>query len=841
MSTLLPQEINALLQESGLSSDELTLPSMMDVDMGDTIPLEQSEEINVDPETGEVVIDVSSTAMIVMPFGGNLAEHMDEEALEDLGADLVALVDADLESRKPWMDRFKKGLENLGIYNVEDEEAGDAAKGINRITHPLLLEAAVQFQARAMAEIYPSTGPVDTQVLGDVTPEKTEQAGRIKDHMNWQLTVEDRTYIDECDQKLFYLPFTGSEFDKQYNDPMTGRNVSRWVKSTDLVMPYDATSIEAAERITHIIPITKNKLRKLVAAGFYLDLNKPKATENEDERQGVIEQVRKMDGLVEGNSVTVSDDDDGGKSMVFYEVHVEMDMPGFNDEVPLPYIVTIDRNSKKTVGVRRNWRETDENREKRIWFTHKKFLPGFGVYGYGLLHCIGGLSDAATKILNILLDAGAYASLQGGFKSKDAKIKGDVEITPGEWVDTEMTAEELAKAFYTPPFKEPSPTLMNLLNAIQTLAQRFAATTEVMVGDAATTGPVGTTVAQIEQASKVFSGIHKRLHKAVGDELIHLAELNGEHLPDMYPFDMPGGSRTVLRADYDGRIDVIPVSDPNIFSSAQRIAMAQATYQMAVGMPDVANKRKAALRLLSAMRVPNPDEVVPTPAEATYNDPVTEGALVLVGRPIRAFPSQNHQAHITVHQMQLQMLHQVNPQAAASMQAHTQEHIAQQTLIEAQMQGLMVPPVNWGAEQHEVMAQALPPEIENQIAIQAAQVAQKVIQQQQQQADESGAAAAQATLQVGMADVQRKAQKDQMDLALKQQKVEFDKQIKEMGLQLKQLQIQMEDQRKRDEAVASLHVDREAGMTHEAAAAQTAKEVAAVKAATEADNPPKGE
>jgi|GEM_PF-436847 len=767
-------------------------------------PAEDMDEILIDAETGEIIEDGDDEPKLDLesaPFGSNLVSLFTEDELKDIGGDICDKVNADKESRKEWYGTLKKGLASLGIYSPDDTDTGVA-----RVSHPMLVEAATQFQARAAAETLPPGGPVKAQILGRKTPEALAQADRVAAYMNYQLTIEDRSYYEARDQMLFLLPFTGSEFDKQYHDPTTRRVTSRWVRSDHFIAPYNTESLETASRYTHEIHMAHNAFRRVVASGFYVS----ETLDDDDTKKGA-ERVKRGDGKEAELTEILTDLDGqekpGGRAdedgeHVLYECHIDYDLPGTDEAFAFPFIITVDSETEEVIGIYRNWREADENKIKRVWFTHKKFLPGFGFYGFGLLHCIGNLGEAATEILNILLDSGAFATLQGGFKSKDAKLPGDITLEPGTWIDTEMSAEELAKAFYTPPFKEPSQVLNALLGTIVELGQRFAATTETMVGDAATTGPVGTMVAQIEQGSKVFSGIHRRLHRAFGEEFAHIAELNGENLPEMYPYLMPDGEQNVLRADFDGRVDIMPVSDPNIFSSAQRIAMAQTALQLAQSMPDIADRREAAVGLLTAMRFPNPEQVFPKKREARRIDPVSEVASILLGRPVKAFFEQNHKAHNTVHQGHLQALPE---QFQPLMQAHIMEHeamhmyqqmqLAQQQAAQqagqanaqamqqwsqqaqiAQAQGLPLPPqpqpvqapaaipaANWGADNTEDVFKEIPLEEENQIALQVAALVQKDTQAKQQ-AEQAAEAAKQPAPKAPPPDPQM--EENRKDMAL---------------------------------------------------------------------------
>ena len=678
-----------------------------------------------------------------LAFDANLVHHVSEDDLTTMGDDIREMVKADIESRRSWYDKLKKGLERLGVYDPDTE--ADATTGITRVTHPLILEAATQFQARAMAELLPPGGPVKATIVGEETPETLAQGKRVERYMNYQLTIEDRAYYDEREQMLFLLPFTGSEFDKQYYDSATGSVVSRWVRCDDFVVPYKASSLDSASRYTHVIRMNGNGLRKKMVQGFYADIDLPEPVDTEASEAPLDKKLSELDGMVKGNTL------DADREYVLYETHIDYDVPGFEEDIALPYAITTDSDTGKVLSIYRNWKENDSYTKKRIWFTHKKFLPGFGFYGFGLLHAIGNLGDAASEILRILIDSGAFATLQGGFKSIDAKMRGDVVLTPGVWNDTEMTSEELSRAFYTPPWKEPSQVLMSLLGTLVDAGQKFAATTETMTGDAATTGPVGTMVAQIEQGSKVFSGIHKRLHKAMGDEFIHIGELNGENLPDVYPYRVGDSGQNVLRSDFDARVDIVPVSDPNIYSSAQRIAMAQTALQLATQMPDIADKREAAIALLSAMRYANPEKIFPDRSKAERADPVSEGAFVLLGRPLQAYLDQDHASHITVHMGQM---HGLPPEAAPVMQAHLYEHMAMAQYHKFTSMGVQLPPLNWGAKRSDPLMTQISPQMEAQLAQASAQAMTQLMDQASQQQPPPEA---QASQQQSQAAEQQKA------------------------------------------------------------------------------------
>ncbi len=825
-----------------LSSDDSALPNFIDVEMDDLDPeasLELEGELVVDDE-GNVVKEEASLTVMESTFHENLAARLDKKVLDEIGTTLLELIEEDEESRRDWYERMKRGVESLGIYSATMQDVSEKVEGITKINHPLIMEAVTQFQARAMAELMPSKGPVKAGVIAEATTERIRQAERVQNFMNYQLTVEDRDYYDERDQMLYMLPLTGSEFDKQYYCPIEEKVTSVWVRCDDFIVNNKARSLKKAPRRTHVLHYCKDEYEDLVEAGLYVQANVEEVGADEDADNPTTKALLDVD---EAGNVTVGADEYEYK---FYECHTRYSLPGEVDGgKSLPYRITIDSQSGSVLGIYRNWKENDSKKRERCMFTHKKFLPGFGLYGFGLLHVLGSLGEAATQILNILLDSGAYASLQGGFKSKDAKLDGDIELVPGQWTNTEMTAEELGKAFYTPPFKEPSPTLFNLLGQINELGRRFASTTEVMVGDAGTSGPVGNVVAQIEQGSKVYSGIHRRLHKAFGDEFINIAELNGEHLPEAYPFQLAGVEDSILREDFDERIDILPVSDPNIFSSAQRLAMAQTAVDMAAKFPQLnPDLRGAVIEVLKAMHFPEPEKLFPLPPDPTQLprlDPVSEGSMVQLGKPIRAFIDQNHGAHIMVHQAQIAMLQQSQPDKVVGMQAHLSEHLAmqqfqqfqqamQQQMMQMQQQaammGQMMPPapppaMDWQTEQ----GINLDPMQENAIAAAAASAAQQIMQQlqamspeaqkaQEQQAKEQSAIQVaninrQTAVQVATINAQAKTAEAQAEAQAEAARAIVEKEMNNAKMMLEKFGMMLEDRRKRDEAAMNYRLERE--------------------------------
>ena len=740
-------------------------------------------------ENGDVMVDfspddaMSETSSDPDDHYANLAEHVSHSELDRLAQEVTEGFDADVTSRTDWFEKLSRGIELMGMKDTPDSALGPL-KIAKAATHPLLAEALVQFQARAYAELYPPRGPAKCDVVGERTPEREDQADRVSGFMNYELTVTDRAYLEESDQMVMMLGLEGSEFKKIYRDPVRGRNLSRWVRAENLLVPYSATSLETASRITHSYNETHNEYLKKVRAGLYIE---DKAVAAPSDMADSRTAVTVAKDAAEGKTPDQRPEDAEHQIL---EQCIDLNLAGFEDMVDgeqtgvaLPFIVMVEKESRRVVGIYRNWRAKDEqNKERVIWYAHFKFLPGTGFYGFGFLHTIGGLTAAATACLRIILTGGIYASVPGGLKSKDARIAGSIEIEPGVYKEVESSAEELSKALWTPDFKQPSEALFRVLGLLTELGQRFAQTTEAVVGDAKNTGPVGTTIALIEQGSKVSSGIHRRMHVALGYELRLLAELYGVYAPEEgYPYNVPGQSRQVFAQDFDDHIDVIPVSDPNIFSSTQRIALAQAKLELANNAPDLYDRREAHASFLRALD-PNAgaediDRLMPPRDKVQRCDPVTENALAKIGKPIRVYPDQNDEAHITVHMADLQMMtmqQSVTLQVAQPvLLAHMAEHEAQKLRkAMAANLGMQLPPMNMYAEAGEPLVQELPPEIEDQIAVQSAQVMQQMLAQMQQ-------AMAQQQAQPGEADAASDAQAREADAAGKQAGAEQDLKIKD--------------------------------------------------------------
>lgn len=541
----------------------------------------------------------------------NLAEQLDELELQRIATELINLIDQDENSREDWEKREAKGIRLLGVSDKVD--GGASFKGASKVVHPLLTEAISQFHSRAIAEMWPAEGPVKTQVLGEINNESAAQADRVQDYLNYLYTVKMPGAFEEEDSLLFRLPLSGSCFKKLYYDPLEDCLVSRLVEPSDFIVPYNAIDLRTAPRYTHRVFEHHNDVMKKIKSGHYRDITLASPIVEAYDKTAVRDEIDYTEGRADLQI-------DGDQTHTVLEVYIDYDLPGYEDigedgeatGVALPYIITVDRDEQTVLRIQRNYKPDDELRKKKLNFVHYKFSPGLGFYGYGLLHLIGGLSTAATGALRSLMDAAAFANLQGGYKTRDARIEGgDRAVGPGEWRETNATTEELSKAFFVLPYKEPSKTLYELLGYLDERGQRFASTTENMVGEANNSAPVGTTLALIEQGSKVFSAIHKRLHEAHTKEFKILHDLNYEYLPyGGYPYATVGAQNFIMQSDFDGRVDVIPVSDPAIISSTQRITQAQAVLDLAKEFPDIVNRRKAVESMFLAMRIPNVDELM---------------------------------------------------------------------------------------------------------------------------------------------------------------------------------------------------------------------------------------
>ena len=611
-------------------------------------------------------------------FDENIAEELDEKELNRVASELIKNYETDKEARSEWEFRYKQGLETLDPNGGQDEEENQrATRGLSTVVHPMIAEAATQFNAKAIAELYPSGGPVKTVIVGEPSEEMEEQAKRVKDYMNYQITQEMPEYFPDLDQMLFQLPLVGHTFKKVWWDANLERQCSQFVKAEDFIVSPESKDLYTSSRYTHVIRMPRNDFNKYVKTGHYLT---SKYMSDDIDPSG--DTGSEIEGVDPYNT------DSTDEVMTLLEMHCYQTFDGIDgaeddDEdnvIALPYVVTIDYDAETIVSIRRNWNEEDEKQIKRDWFVSYKFLPGTGFYGFGLYHMIGGLGRAATGSLRALLDSAAFANMQGGFKLKGRVTGGEMQINPGEFADLDATVDDVNKAIMPLPFKEPSQTLFNLMTAITDAGRRFASTADLNVGDVNPNAPVGSTVALIEQGSKSFSAIHKRLHYSQGQEFKLLSKLNAEYLPESFEFAQSGVTTTVYAKDFDKQIDVIPVSDPNIFSTAQRIAQAQAVLQMSQSAPQLHDQYEAYKRMYEAIRINNIDEILKKPEEASKLDPISENMSLMYGKPIRAFPEQDHDSHIAVHMQFISDPSLAGNPGARSMQplliAHIAEHIA---------------------------------------------------------------------------------------------------------------------------------------------------------------------
>ena len=720
----------------------------------------------------------------------NLAEVMDEDKLQDLGDELCRLVKEDDESRADWKQRFARGLEILGIKEANWEKGEELFEGCSKVVHPLIMEAVVQYQARAVEELFPATGPVKAVILGHEDNERRVKADRVQDHMNYQLTQEDLTYFKETGKLHMYLPIFGSAYRKGYHDPITDRNILRFVSAEDLILPYNARSLQESPRITHKFDLTENEVKAYIANEYFRDVETEPSEPEDDAAKSALAEI-------EGREKTTTKDN---QVFEIFECDCFLDLPGYEskDGVALPYVVTMDSNDGTVYSIYRNYDESDFLKERTKRFAEYGFVPGLGAYSFGYIHMIGSLAQAATGTLRALLDSAAFSNVQGGFKAKDSNTQaGEVSLEPGVWKDVDMTAEELRNAFYTPPFKEPSAALFSLLSFLSEEGRRFASVTNVMAGDGENYGPVGTTVALIEQASKVYSGINKRAHASAAEEFRILYRLNAENTPEEgYPYAVEGADRAVYRSDYtEGVVEVVPVSDPNIFSTTLRIAQAQALIQMSQTFPHLYNQREVNRRMLEAMRVASIDDVLLDPENVPEMDAVTENVAMLSNRPVKALEHQDHMAHLAVHMSfqthpQFGGLPQAQQTIGPAMMAHMAEHLGLLYAQRNREMGVPVPSINLATQPGEAINPPGGEEYEQQITQSAAQMVQQFMQQSGLQAppqqEEQPDPILQAKLQLEQIKGQNLQAKGQMDMQMAQQKAQSDQQKAMMDAQSKQ-------------------------------------------------------
>ena len=797
-----PYDLSDKSKESGIDMN------IEDITSADAI-------ISVDPETGEIEVDLEGTAgevEIELTLGDNegffenLVDLIDEDELAEIGNTVIDKFHADKDSRSEWESMFERGFELLGL---KLEDTTEPFEGAATAVHPLLIESAVKFQAKASTELFPAKGPVKAQVLGDATLEKQQQANRVQNFMNYQVTTQMPEYYDEFERMLFHLPLIGSAFKKVYYDASLDRPVSEFVPIDQFYVSYYATDLRRADRYTHVIYRSPVDLARQIDAGMYADIELP--TAGIPTLSGMAEKMDSVLGL--------SPASDNDPQYVLLEQHCYLEIEDdkmHSGKVACPYIVTVEETTGAVLSIRRNWEEGDDKYVKKMHFTHYRYVPGFGFYGLGLIHFLGNLTMSATAAMRSLLDAGQFANLPGGFKAKGVRMVGDNDpIAPGEFKEVEATGMDLSKSIIPLPFKEPSQTLFNMLTFVTQTGQKFADSTEQVIADSGGYGPVGTTLALLEASSKFFSSIHKRLHKAQGDEFKILARIDYEYLPPEYPYDLPGVSEKILKKDFDGRVDIVPVSDPNIPSNAQRMMLIQMVQNIAQqSEPGMFDMEAINRMLLTTANVPDIDSLMPRKDEAQPQDPMTDILAVSQNKPIQAFTGQNHDAHISFKGAFLQDPgNQQNPffnQMAAALQANISEHMLLK--YKEQIDGLSMQ-----AAQNPQMAAQLA-QMPNPEEMANAQAAQQIMQTNMQMAQGGGMSPEQQMLQIETQKLQVEQQKNQTqaakaqvdaslkqrDLDLKEQKIAIDAQ--EAGMQANMQAYQKEEDRNAKRALKAMDV-----------------------------------
>ena len=768
-----PRPIGPLV-DSGIEA-----PEGMNVEVPQPETFEGGAEIMQNPDGGATIQALMGEESIMVQaeqydHNANLAEVLDEKLLNELSSELRGQYEEDLESRDEWKEGYVKGLDLLGIKYEERTEPFDGASGV---THPLIAESVTQFQAQSYKELLPSGGPVKINIMGNRTLEREAQAARVREFMNYQITEVMEDYDTDTDQMLFYLPLAGSTFKKIYYDQTRGTAVSKFVPAEDLVVPYQASDINTVSRLTHVLKMDENTIRKMQVAGIYRDVE---ISASDDDQDVVQEKKDELEGASKGYSDEI---------FSVLEIHVNLDLEGFEDMgrdgqptgIKLPYIVTLDQGSGEILSITRNFEQNDPLKRKIQYFVHYKFLPGLGFYGFGLIHMIGGLGRAATSILRQLIDAGTLSNLPAGFKARGIRIRNDDEpLAPGEFRDIDAPGGDLRNSIVPLPFKEPSGTLSNLLAALIEAGRRFVSIADQKLGESSGDMPVGTTVAMLERGMKVMSAIHKRLHYAQKTEFRLLAKIFGENLPQQYPYEIAGAEQQIYAADFDGRVDVLPVSDPNIFSMAQRVALAQTQLQIAQSNPDIHNLPAAYRRLYQALEVQNIDEILPPKKEPMPMDPSIENARALQGEVVVAFPQQNHDQHIANHILFMKTpIVATSPNVMAILYAHILEHISLKSNAIAQGEAQQAVQMQLLAQQGAVDPASVPPPITPEIvASRVAELeAQFTAEFIQQMAPPEGQEDPLVTIRkqelaIRAAEAQRSAEVDQQKLGLEAQKLQ---------------------------------------------------------------------
>ena len=748
------------------------------------VPLEIEIE---DPESVRIGIDgmeieVEPGKEVDDEFNANLAEELDDGVLASLASELLSDVESDVAARKDWIQTYVDGLELLGLKIEERSEPWEGACGVY---HPLMSEALVKFQAETMMSIFPAAGPVKTQIIGKETPEKKAAAERVQDDMNFQLTDVMSEYRPETERMLWGLGLSGNAFKKVYFDPTMDRQVSMFVPAEDIIVPYGASNLASADRITHVMRKTENAVKQLQIAGFYRDIDL-------GEPANILDEVEKK--IAEKLGFRATSDD----RYKLLEIHANLDLDGYehtgeNGEqtgIALPYIITIEKGSQEVLSIRRNWEPDDKKNTKRQHFVHYGYIPGFGFYCFGLVHLIGAFAKSGTSLIRQLVDAGSLANLPGGFKTRGLRVKGDdTPIAPGEFRDVDVPSGTMKDNIMPLPYKEPSQTLMALLNQIVEEGRRFANTADLQISDMSGQAPVGTTLAILERTLKVMSAVQARIHYSLKQELKLLKGIIAAYTPEEYDYEPTEGSRRAKKSDYEN-VDVIPVSDPNASTMAQKIVQYQAVLQLAQGAPQLYNLPLLHRQMLDVLGIKNAAKLIPMAEDQKPQDPISENQNILMMKPVKAFAYQDHQAHIAVHMsamqdpkiIQLLQNNPMAPQLQAVMMAHVNEHLGFQYRIDIEQQlGMTLPPQydESGEEQN------MNPEVEARLAPMLAQAAQRLLQQNQSQAQQKQAQQQaqdpivqmqQQELQLKAQEQQRKVKKDEVDAQLKMAQIDVEKQ-----------------------------------------------------------------
>ena len=741
---------------------------------GDTVIEAPGLTVEMEEDGGVVVdFDPRSTDQGSGDFYSNLAEELSDADLSRVATTVLEEFESNKSGRKDWEDTYTNGLELLGFKYQDRTEPFRGATGV---THPLLAEAVTQFQAQAFGELFPSGGPVRTEIVGRVTPEAEKQSERVRHFMNYQITCVMKEYTPEFDQMLFYLPLSGSTFKKVYYDEFLGRAVSKFVPAEQLVVPYTATDLETASNVTHVIQVSENELRKKQVAGFYRDVE---VSPSQTDPSEVKEEMDDISGIEPSYLDT---------DVTLLECHIDLDIPGYEDtdeegentKIKRPYIVTVSENNGQILSIRRNWNEEDPEKKKVQYFVHFKFLPGFGFYGLGLIHMIGGLSRTATAALRQLIDAGTLSNLPAGFKARGLRIRNDDEpLSPGEFRDVDAPGGAIRDALMLLPYKGADQTLFQLMGFCVEAGQRFAAVSNLQVGDGNQQAAVGTTIAMLEQGAKVMSAIHKRLHYGLKEEFSLLSRVFGDFLPGEYPYNVVGAERTVKAEDFDDRVDVVPVSDPNIFSMAQRVTLAQTELQLAQSAPELHNLHEAFRRMYRAVCVKDVDAILKPVDEGdpVPKDPAIENSEALDNQPLMPFEGQNHDAHIMAHLVfgSSGLVSQM-PQVAMALQKHIMEHVSLKSKEQV-------------FAQFSQQLQGQAPSEEQALEIEAA-VANLISQGMQEvkslsaQISGQGQEGPDPLIALKEQDLQLRAQRDQNEAQIDQARLELDRQKAEQNAQL---------------------------------------------------------